>query len=98
MSSFFAARPILLECGNAAARRPYRDKVVELCVAFEEDGTLIEPIDADWRLAWDAYAKGEAGNAGIVDQLSFSVMRRLGIRQAFTNDQHFQTAGFETLF
>jgi predicted nucleic acid-binding protein len=25
-------------------------------------------------------------------------MRRLGIRQAFTNDEHFRAAGFETLF
>jgi len=25
-------------------------------------------------------------------------MRRLGITQAFTNDRHFQAAGFETLF
>ena len=33
-----------------------------------------------------------------VDQLSFRVMRRLGLTEAFTNDQHFQAAGFTTLF
>ena len=33
-----------------------------------------------------------------VDQLSFQVMRRLGLTEAFTNDQHFQAAGFTTLF
>ena len=26
------------------------------------------------------------------------VMRRLGLTEAFTNDQHFQAAGFTTLF
>lgn len=41
---------------------------------------------------------GEAGQAGIVDQVSFLVMRRLGITEAFTNDRHFQAAGFVTLF
>lgn len=97
-AQLFTARPVLLECGNAAARRPYRNKVVELVVAFEQDGTLIEPSDVDWRIAWDAYAKSDAGDAGIVDQISFAVMRRLGIRQAFTNDEHFRAAGFETLF
>ncbi len=39
-----------------------------------------------------------AGQAGIVDQVSFVVMRRLGITEAFTNDRHFQAAGFHTLF
>ena len=36
--------------------------------------------------------------AGIVDQVSFVVMRRLGLTRAFTNDWHFRAAGFETLF
>lgn len=38
------------------------------------------------------------GSAGIVDHVSFSVMRRLGITEAFTNDRHFAAAGFITLF
>jgi predicted nucleic acid-binding protein len=32
------------------------------------------------------------------DHISFVVMRRLGITEAFTNDVHFQAAGFTTLF
>jgi len=35
---------------------------------------------------------------GIVDCISFAVMRRLGLTEAFTNDQHFTAAGFTTLF
>jgi uncharacterized protein len=35
---------------------------------------------------------------GIVDHVSFTIMRRLGISKAFTNDGHFRAAGFETLF
>ncbi len=30
--------------------------------------------------------------------LHTAVMRRLGIRQIFTNDKHFAAAGFEVLF
>lgn len=33
-----------------------------------------------------------------VDNVSFVVMRRLGITDAFTNDRHFKAAGFNTLF
>jgi len=44
------------------------------------------------------YSRREAANAGIVDHVSFVVMRRIGITEAFTNDHHFKAAGFTTLF
>jgi len=59
---------------------------------------LIFPRDEDWHLGWKNYQAIDTNRAGIVDQISFVVMRRLGITKAFTNDQHFRTAGFETLF
>lgn len=89
---------VLLECGNAAARRPYRDAVTRLKQKLEVEQCLITPTDEDWAAAWLAYARGEADSAGIVDQISFVVMRRLGLTQAFTNDNHFRAAGFETVF
>jgi predicted nucleic acid-binding protein len=49
-------------------------------------------------VAQAAFDRGEAGEAGIVDNLSFQVMRRLGLTEALTNDQHFHAAGFTTLF
>ena len=61
-------------------------------------GCLFIPSADDWRAAWAAYRRGEAGSAGIVDHLAFVVMRRLGIARVFTNDQHFAAAGFDILF
>jgi predicted nucleic acid-binding protein len=89
---------VLLECGNMAARRPYRSRVSNLRDKLERRNELIAPTEGDWKVAWNAYEHDEAGQAGIVDQVSFAVMRRLGITQAFTNDSHFKAAGFETLF
>ena len=89
---------ILLECGNAASRRIYREDVCILRKTLELRGELIAPTEDDWANAWDAFQQGQAGRAGIVDYVSFAVMRRLGIKQAFTNDHHFREAGFETLF
>jgi predicted nucleic acid-binding protein len=40
---------------------------------------ILFPTAADWKAAWAAYDRGEATQAGIVDQISFIVMRRLGI-------------------
>jgi predicted nucleic acid-binding protein len=65
---------------------------------LETANLLLTPSEVDWQMAWNAYRRGEAGQAGIVDHVSFIVMRRLGLTRAFTNDQHFRAAGFEVLF
>lgn len=89
---------VLLECGNAAARRPFRPAVKQWREALAASSAIIEPTADDRSMAWAAYDRGEAGDAGIVDHVSFVVMRRLGLTRAFTNDRHFTAANFETLF
>lgn len=86
---------VLLECGNAAARKPYRDVVAVLRKTLLAREELLEPTSDEIEAAWLAYENKEADRAGIVDHTSFAIMRRLSIRQAFTNDQHFESAGFE---
>jgi predicted nucleic acid-binding protein len=94
-----ATTPLILwECGNAAARRPYRQRVNVLRRQLLQEGLLIGPPAQEIENAWAAYDRGEAGQAGIVDHVSFQVMRRLCITKAFTNDKHFQAAGFTVLF
>lgn len=80
------------------ARRPYRPDVTDLRRMFIKEKLLIEPTAKEIEDAWAAYERGEAAQAGIVDQVSFQVMRRLGITEAFTNDKHFEAAGFTVLF
>lgn len=89
---------VLCECANAAARRPYRSDVHQLRGLLVREKLLIEPTHEDLEAAWEAYDRGEAGQAGVVDHVSFAVMRRLGLAAAFTNDRHFQAAGFAVLF
>jgi predicted nucleic acid-binding protein len=89
---------VLLECGNAAARRPYRAEVNLLRMELEQRQVVMTPTADEWQRAWEAYHSREFGGAGIVDQISFLVMRRFGLSQAFSNDEHFRAAGFQTLF
>jgi predicted nucleic acid-binding protein len=89
---------VLLECGNAASRRPYRYRANALRKQLRDAGLLADPSDEELENAWLAFDGGEAAGAGIVDQISFVIMNRRGIRRAFTNDEHFRAAGFETLF
>ena len=95
---FLTTPLVLVECANAAARRPYRAAVAELRAALVEAGGVVEPAPEEWEEAWRNYARGDAASAGVVDHVSFLVMRRFGLVRAFTNDRHFIAAGMEALF
>lgn len=97
-TNFVTTTFIILECGNASARRPYRSAVSRLRQELERGQRLISPTPEDWKIAWNAYDHGGTSSAGIVDQITFVVMRRIGIEKAFTNDQHFRSAGLQALF
>lgn len=62
---------ILYECGNAAARRPYRSAVDDLRMWLATKGWLVEPTAADLQAAWSEYRAASSGSAGIVDHVSF---------------------------
>lgn len=89
---------VIVECGNAIARKPYRQALLDLRAELINAGQLIDLTTQDWEHAWSAYETHAAGDAGIVDLVSFEVMRRMGIEKALTNDGHYKSAGFETLF
>ena len=89
---------IMLECGNAAARQPFRESLLALRKELLAGGDLLEPTPEDLEKAWTAYGLSEAAQAGIVDHVSFCIMRREGLTDAFSNDHHLRAAGFVTLF
>ena len=94
----FTTSYVIAECANATSRWSGRGCVETLAQTLEATGGVIFPSDADWHEAWTRYTAGHAGAPGLVDELSFIIMRRLGLHRAFTNDAHFRTAGFEVLF
>ena len=89
---------VFYECGNAAARKLYRKAVEAFRRELRSFGDLLDPTADDLERAWHDYARGLAGDAGIVDHVSFAVMRRLSLTAAFTNDAHYRAAGFSTFF
>ena len=89
---------VLLECANAAARKPYRSEVPRLRDQLGMAGDLFEPTVDEVQAAWAEYANAAHARAGMIDLVSFTLMRRLEIQEAFTNDKHFSIAGFKVLF
>lgn len=89
---------VLFECGNAAARRPYRFEVCHLWEELRRQGNLIVPTGEQIDASWAGYRLDVVGGGSIVDHVSFTIMRGLGINDVFSNDRHFKAAGFNTLF
>jgi uncharacterized protein len=97
-ASLYTSSLVLLECANAAARRPYRKVVAALWRKMRTAERVFRPTDEDWEEAWLEYERGPVGGPGVVDLISFRAMRQLGIERAFTNDRHFRDSGFQVLF
>jgi uncharacterized protein len=94
----FTTELVLAECGNAAARKPYRGRVEVLRRTLGKQGRVAELDIGILDEAWRAYSNTGIDSAGPVDQVSFIVMRQIGIEEVFSNDRHFKAAGFTTLF
>lgn len=95
---YFTTPQVLMECGNAFARTPFRDSICDLRDELTVYGNLVAPMPKEVELAWTTYRAASAGGPSIVDCISFEVMRRIGATEAFTNDRHFAAAGFTVLF
>ncbi|WP_346765850.1 PIN domain-containing protein [Thermococcus sp. MV5] len=59
---------------------------------------LEKETEEDWEKAWKIFEQYEDQNGmDIIDCLSFVIMKRLKIREAFTFDRDFETYGFKKL-
>jgi predicted nucleic acid-binding protein len=89
---------VLFEIGNALARA-YKDEAIGILESFLHD-TNVEIINCHRALFIDAfthYKKYSDKEWGLVDCLSFVVMKKHNITQALTADNHFTQAGFKVL-
>jgi predicted nucleic acid-binding protein len=63
-------------------------------VTANDEITIIHADSQLRREAWKIYRIQAASGASPVDCLSFAIMHRFGITQAFAFDHHFRVAGF----
>lgn len=92
-------RAVVLEIGNALAKRRYRAAAVTLMAALENDPNveivpLSETLYAD---ALELYRTRPDKEWGLTDCISFVIMQERGLTEALTADGHFQQAGFQVL-
>lgn len=90
---------VLNETVSLLQARGYLDAAFEFLKNARSDSPVqvIHPDAALQGAGWDLFVRYAALGANAVDCVSFVIMQKFGIRKAFTFDDHFRAAGFETL-
>ncbi len=90
---------ILLEIGNALSKSVFREVGIGLLDNLESDSktTIISLTEELYDKAFDLFRDRSDKEWGLVDCISFVVMRERGINNALTADEHFIQAGFRAL-
>jgi len=90
---------VLAEVGNGLARTSLRPDTVWLIRKLHSDprSTVVYADQGELFEALELYAERSDKTWGLVDCVSFVVMQRMGIAEAFTADRHFEQAGFVAL-
>lgn len=89
---------ILLEIGNGLARR-FKADAIGVIQDFKaaDNVEIVNVTPGLFDRGFDLYRRFEDKQWGLVDCISFMVMRERGITDALTFDQHFTQAGFNAL-
>jgi predicted nucleic acid-binding protein len=89
---------VLLEVGNALSSN-YKNEAFELIESFlESDDVEVIRLNPDlFDEALSLYKKHQDKSWGLVDCISFVVMKKYEVTQALTFDKHFIQAGFQAL-
>jgi uncharacterized protein len=95
---FLITDAVLIEIGNALAKH-FKTQAVEVIERFLQaaDVEVVRLTEELFTQAFALYRQHQDKEWGLTDCLSFVVMRRAGIREALTFDQHFVQAGFQAL-
>jgi len=90
---------VILEIGNALSKLSFRQIAVGLLESFEksENTTIISMTDELYDEAFELFRNRPDKEWGLVDCISFVVMKEQKITDALTADEHFMQAGFRAL-
>lgn len=93
------SQAVLLEIGNALAKLPQRKVCIDFLKGLESDPntSIVSLTDDLYDKAFGLFCDRSDKEWGLVDCISFVVMRERGINNALTADEHFIQAGFRAL-
>ncbi|MEP6924210.1 MAG: PIN domain-containing protein [Pyrinomonadaceae bacterium] len=89
---------VLLEIGNSLAKK-YKQEAIQIFEEFfaSPEVEIVRLDEALFNKAFELYKSYADKTWGLVDCISFVVMREQNITDALTSDKHFVQAGFRAL-
>lgn len=96
--SLITTEAVLLEIGNALARN-FKSQAIEVINDFlsSAEVELVHLTPQIFDRGYALYKQYTDKEWGLIDCISFVVMRDAGVKSALTFDQHFVQAGFQAL-
>lgn len=98
-TELITTQAIILEIGNALSKLKYRQSAVGIIQGLECDlnTSIISLTDELYEVAFELFRNRPDKEWGLVDCISFVVMKEQEITDALTTDEHFTQAGFRAL-
>jgi len=95
-TQMITTRAVMMEIGNALSRQRFRSRSIKLLFSLERDQNVeIVPFSEQlYATAFSLYCDRPDKEWGLIDCISFVVMKEHGLNEALTNDNHFAQAGF----
>ena len=96
---FLTSTAVLNEVANALSRPKFRATVVEFYRRLKSSRRvdIIFVDESLWSAGWELFEDRPDKGWSLTDCISMIIMQRHRIRNAFTNDKHFEQAGFRAL-
>ena len=93
----FTSAPVVLETFTFLDRNASRDVALMWKESLKDVGGLgvLGCSEEDVELAWSYFERRDLHKLSAVDATSFVLMKKHGIRHAFSFDHHFASVGFE---
>lgn len=97
--ALLTTQPVMLEIGNALAKLKFRQIGIGLLQSIENDTNIkvISLTDDLYDKAYAIFRSRPDKEWGLIDCISFVVMRERDVDAALTADGHFVQAGFRAL-
>ena len=97
--SLVTTRAVVLEICNALSKLRYRTAAIALLDAIEGDPNIevVTLSEGLYRRGLGLYRQHQDKEWGLIDCISFAVVRERSITDALTADDHFRQAGFRVL-
>ena len=96
---FWVSDYVIVEIANSLSRLQFRKIAVNLIdsILKSKELTLVRIDSEFFNASWKFYKERQDKEWSLTDCTSFTLMSRYEIKTAFTNDHHFEQAGFRIL-